>query len=142
MEGSYTLAQGKSRLGRPNLRLNDPTQGCTAIRSAGVMLWDSLPWPALGCQWVPASAAVGPAAAGLERREPDQGRSSSLPGRVTFYANAWEQLPCRCDSFPALVSHSGQASLAKAFFSPSLASPPSLPHCRGLGSAFAQPLAG
>lgn len=74
---------------------------------------------------------AGPAAAGLEQGEPDEGRCSSLLGGVSFYANAWEQLPCRRDSFPALVSHSGQASLAKAFFSPSLASPPSLPNAEG-----------
>lgn len=86
---------------------------------------------------------VGPLAVRLEHGDPGLGRSSSLPCGVSFYANAWEQLPCRRDSFPALVSHSGQASLAKAFFSPSLASPPpSLPHRRGLGCAFAQPLAG
>lgn len=60
-----------------------------------------------------------------------EGRWSSLLGGVSFYANAWEQLPCRRDSFPALVSHSGQASLAKAFFSPSPASPPSLPNAEG-----------
>lgn len=95
------------------------------------MFQGSAPWLNSGCWWVLVSAAVGPAAAGLERGERNEGRCSSLLGGVSFYANAWEQLPCRRDSFPALVSHSGLASLAKAFFSLSPASPPSLPNAEG-----------
>lgn len=123
------FGSSKSGVEQPNLKLTGQIQGCTASQQ-----WsrDAAPgltsWAELG---VLVGAGLGPAAAGLERGEPDEGRCSSLLGGVSFYANAWEQLPCRRDSFPALVSHSGQASLAKAFFSPSLTSPPSLPNAEG-----------
>lgn len=127
--GEFCFGSSKYRVEQPNLRLTGQIQGCRASQ-----LWSRDDAPGLSTLaelGVLVGAAVGPAAAGLERGERNEGRCRSLLGGVSFYANAWEQLPCRRDSFPALVSHSGQASLAKAFFSPSPASPPSLPNAEG-----------
>lgn len=125
------LCSSKSGVEQPSLRLTGQIQGCTASQ-----LWSRDDAPGLSTlaelgvlvgagECSSGSGSCGAGAWGAE------GRCSSLLGGVSFYANAWEQLPCRRDSFPALVSHSGQASLAKAFFSPSLASPPSLPNAEG-----------